>query len=574
MVFFLLPGCSLGNALFHSRTNSPELSEGIDSFQRKNYLKARAVFTKLIETKIGSPEIEEAQWYLAQIAEKTNTRSAAMVQYSLFLRSYPSGRHRREAQERLALLNTQSEPPPDAQKNGKETLKKTEARKAPARKPSRPDQFSGTFTTDYLYDDLFTPSPSRTTQSRLSEFLDLRWRKGAGPDVRVYFSGTNTNEFINNNNDKTRISKLYVEENNFSIFSNLRFGRQPGSGNTLFNRFDGLAMAFPVPLTPLTLNTGAGFPVDIFKNNLFEIQTNRKFYETYLSVIDFYHLGGKLFFTEEFFQNFSTRKAVGLNGYWLNNDLNITTVIDRDIDFNRFNDILISMDYAHSNIRYSASAEYRKNPFLDYDTALNDLSVASPPPPALPIGSLEILQQTRTREEIQHLALNNTTTTLDYGLGLTVDFTEKWRSDFRAGRTLYNPVDLGSHVMTFPLAQAEKSADRISIFLNERDSLHFGETGNALLSFQRGTDSINLTGVGILSKTWTNGMQGGLKVRGEYFSFSTSRAKRVVPGFVVRKSFQNGVEASLEAEYTMENNSASSDMTTMIQTRTSISIPF
>ena len=246
MVFFLLPGCSIGRNLFHPQTRSRELLEGVDNFQRKNYLKARATFTKIIETRIGSPELEDAQWYLAQIAEQTDTLVAAKQHYHLFLRNYPSSRYHRQAEERLALLNIKKETPPASQGGEKETSKTREARKAPVRRPDRPDQFSGTFTTDYLFDSIIPVAPNSTTQNRVSEFLDLRWRKGKGPDIRAYFSGNNSNDLINKNNDKSRISKLYLEENNFSIFSNLRFGRQPASGNTLFNRYDGLAMAFPV----------------------------------------------------------------------------------------------------------------------------------------------------------------------------------------------------------------------------------------------------------------------------------------------------------------------------------------
>ncbi|MBI1818802.1 MAG: hypothetical protein HYR81_00550 [Nitrospirae bacterium] len=340
----------------------------------------------------------------------------------------------------------------------------------------------------------------------------------------------------------------------------------------MFNRFDGLSFSLPVFLVTWTNNLGV--PVNIFATDPLAIESNRKFYETYLSVVDFGHITGKVYFTQEYFQDFSTRKAMGLNGFWMYDTLNITTLLDRDIDFNKFNDGMVNFDYTHSVFRYSGLVEYRRNPFLDYGNALADPWVVTQTPP---ITSLDVLQQIKTREEIMQLALNNSQPTLDYSLGLSVELSSIWRVDFRYGETFYNPTDLSSHILTLPLTPAEKTTKRYSIFILERNFLNLNEIASTLFLYSPGTDSTNTSIVANLLKVWPNGFQGGLRFRYENTEFNLSGGNtltRIVPGFMVRYPLKNGVEAGIEADYTMEQNNASPDMTSTIQTRASLSAPF
>jgi hypothetical protein len=561
VIFFLLTGCSWGPSFLHSRANSDELTAGINYFNQSNFIKAKTVFLHLIETRIGSPEIEDALWYLALISEKLDKPDIASETLKRFLKSYPSSVNKKEAEEKIALLDGSGQAAANLKENEagekKGTLTKQDRPRA------GPDKISGSFITEYLYDEQISPSPSTNTQSRLSEFLDFRWRKGSGPDLRFNFSGLNANDFLVSRNNRTRLSKLYFEGNNVGWFSNFRMGRQPSSGSTLFNRFDGLS--FSLPVYPVTWTNNLGVPVNIFATDPLAIESNRKFYETYFSVVDYGHITGKVYFTQEYFQDFSTRKAIGLNGFWMYNTLNITTLLDRDIDFKEFNDGMVNFDYTHSIFRYSGLVEYRRNPFLDYGNALADPSVVIQTPP---ITSLDILQQIKTRDEIMQLALNNSQTTLDYSLGLSVEFSSIWRGDFRYGKTVYNPAD--------PVVNSQKTTDRYSVFILERNFFNLNEITSTLFLFQPGTDSTN-TSIGVnLLKIWTNGFQGGLIFRYEdtRFNLSENTLTRVVPGFVMRYSLKSGVEASLEGDYVMEDNSLSPDWNNTIQTRTSLSMPF
>ncbi|MHB8483181.1 MAG: tetratricopeptide repeat protein [Nitrospiria bacterium] len=544
-----------------SQTNSNELMTGIQYIQKGDFIKAKTVFVQIITAQSGPAVIEEARWYLALISEKLDLPEIARQNFKDFLKNDPSTPHKEEAEARIRAIEQGAHLlPADNQKEAKEK-KELPTSLSPPRKG--PDRVSGVLITEYLYDQTLAPNPATDTQSRLTEFLDARWQKGTGPDLRAYFSVMNVNDFILSQNNQERLNKLFLEGNNIGWFSNLRIGRQPSTGSTLFNRFDGLS--FSLPFFPLTWTNNLGIPVDLFARDPLAIQSDKKFYETYLSVTDYYHTTGRIYLTQEYFQDYSTRKAVGINGFWIYNTLNIAILYDRDIDFNKTNDEMISFDYTQSKYHYYGQMEYRRNPFLDVGNAL-----ANPVVWALtsPVTSLDVLQQTMTRDQIMQLALDSSQTSLDYSFGLSIDISPIWRVDTRIGKTFYNPSDL--------LATPENTLDQYSIFILERNFFNQNETASALLLYQPGTDSTSTSAIANIIRTWSNGFTGGLRFRFETtsFAFSGNNLTQSVPGFILRFVTKRGIEASLEGDYVMEQNSLSPDWNNTIQTRTSLSIPF
>jgi outer membrane protein assembly factor BamD (BamD/ComL family) len=547
--------------------NSSELKRGMQYIQEGDFIQAKGVFLQIVSTEAEPPLIEDARWYLALISEKLDSPEIARQNFKEFLRKYPSTLHQEEAEDRIRGIEQRGHLLPAENGKGASDKKGTTARVSSPQK--RPDRVSGVLVTEYLYDQTLSPDPAMNTQSRLSEFFDLRWRKGSGPDLRVNFSAMNVNDFLRSQNNRERLNKLFLEGNHIGWFSNFRIGRQPSTGSTLFNRFDGLS--FSLPFSPLTWTNNFGIPVDVFSRDPLAIQSDKKFYDTYLSVTDYYHLTGRIYLTQEYFQGFSTRKAIGLNGFWMMNNLNITTLLDRDLDFNKFNDGMVNFDYARSNVHYSGMVEYRRNPFLDYGMALTDSYAVSNQ-----ITSLDVLQQTKSRDEIMEMALNNSHTTLDYSLGVSIDLTSIWRTDFRYGKTFYDPGDFGSHLLTVPLVNSQRTTDRYSIFILERNLFNQNEIASALFLYQPGTDSSSSSAIANIIKIWSSGFTGGLRFRYEEASFASSgnTLSRLVPGFVLRFTSKRGMEASLEGDYVMEQNSLSPDWNNTIQTRTSVSIPF
>jgi tetratricopeptide (TPR) repeat protein len=532
-----------------------ELEKGISAFEKEDYEKAREILNKLIETRIGVVERQEAQWYLARIAEEQGELNEARQQYALFIQNFPSNSHATEAKERLAALSSIRDPPTETFETGPAIRQREVA--------PRYGRLSGTMTTEYLYDHLLSSEPAIATQNMLNQFLDLRWRKMVGMDMRINFLGSYSQGFLDQQQPRSQISKLFAEWNRVMSVLDLRMGRQPSSGNTLFSRFDGTLVVYR-PLSTINLNASAGYPIHTSNTPQVEIQSDHLFYDTYLTLYDFYHLGGKIYYTQEFKEGLSARNAVGINGYWLKEPVNLTFILDYDIDFGKFNDELIGLEYTHLNIRYSGTVEYRKTPFLDFETALLDPSLIG-----TNMTTLAALKQTKTVNEIRSLTLANTSNLLDFQLGTAVDFSKVWRGDFRYAHTI-------SEVVDFTVGRARKTADRFSMFLSERNGLNFSEAWTLLALYQMATDSQTMTLTSSLSEYWNSTAVTSLRVRWDHTEFKTSgtRSSRTIPGFSFSLSFKNGTQVSLEGDYAIEKTSASPDTLTTVQTRTSITIPF
>lgn len=567
-LFLTSSGCSVSrNKHFLNPDESalPKLSEGIKAFQSGDLEKSRFIFNKIIGGRRGPSEIEESQWYLAQIAEKQGKRAEARQQYLFFSKNFPSSRHLGEVKKRLSALSRKpaSAPNPVASTPISVTAPARSFRRR--QETSRYGRFTGGLTTEYLYDIQTSPKPSSNVQNRLSEFLDLRWKKSMRGDLKVYLSGMYSQDFLFSDNSRYRLSKFFAEWNDSRSILDFRLGRQPASGNTLFSRFDGVALSVR-PFSVIGLNSSVGFPVDTFNKNRIRIQHDRLFYESYISFYDLYHLGGKMYYTQEFNSGFSTRKAVGMNTYWLNEPVNISSIVDYDLGFRKFNDEMLSFEYRYSIALYSVAAEYRKNPFLDFNTALYDLSLSAADPP---LTSLDTLRQTFTRDEIQSLALDNTTDSLELRLGTTIDFTKVWRGDFRYSHML-------SDVIEFPDGKTHKMADRYSVFFSERNGLGWSEAWTVLFIYQTATDYKTETATSTISKYWGVGTQASLRFRWEHLQYIAfaSQSTRMIPGFILNYTFSGGVSAGLEADYSIDKNSTSLDTVKTVETRTSITIPF
>jgi hypothetical protein len=566
-IFVILSGCSIGKRsqiVRSNDSNTPAIADGIAAFEKGDLEKSRDIFNTIIENRRESSAIQEAQWYLARIADKQNKLDEARLQYMYFIQNFPSSKHVPEAKKRLSVLSKATTLPDLPEK---EPVKpESQERMMPvSRKTPRYGSLTGALTTEYLYDLQTSPAPETVVQNRLSEYLDLRWIKSAGGDLKIYLSTLYSHDYVIPNNDQHRLSKLFAEWNDPRAIVDLRLGRQTASGNTLFSRYDGFAVGIR-PTNSFALNAGAGYPVSTIDQNHVQIQNDRLFYETYISLYDFYHLGGRIYYTQEYDNGFSTRRAVGLNTYWLNESLNISTVVDYDLDFRKFNDELLGVDFRYLKFQWSIAAEYRKNPFLDMETALNDpaLSVVNPP-----VTTLDVLRETLSREEIQTLALDNTTDSLDFRLGTIIDFTPVWRGDFRFSH-------MTSRVLEFPTGKADKVADRYSAFISERNGLNWSETWTLLFLYQPATDYQSLTGVTTFSKFWGISTQGTLSFRWEQLEYKTfsNRSTRLVPGFLFSYSFRNGISAALEADYSIDKNNTAVDTINTIRTRTTLTIPF
>jgi hypothetical protein len=426
--------------------------------------------------------------------------------------------------------------------------------------------------TEYLYDQLLSPSPSETSQNRLGQYLNLRWRNLQGPDLRLYVSGSYSLDFLNQGNDQYRINKLFAEWNNLGSVLMLRVGRQPTSGNTLFSRFDGVTLSFrPVPL--FSLNVGGGFPVNTsYQADRAGMQSDLRFYEVYAMVYDWYHLTGRLYFTQETYQSFQTRNAAGMNGFWNSGNVNLSALADYDFDFARLNNATAGADYTWGIARYSLGVDYRRSPFLDYENALQDPDHCGAAPP---INSFADLVRQLPRNMIQACALKNTSELAELRGGVSVNVSKVWRGELQFVYGTGKRVQFATSGVVITSSMADQRSNRVSLFLSERDGLHIGEFWTLLLVYQPATDMQELSLFSTLSKYWGNALQGALRFRADQLTVDASgvTTTSLVPGLILSYTMPSGLSASLEGDYDIILSSGSPTANN-IQTRTTITIPF
>jgi hypothetical protein len=607
-----------------------ELTEGLRAYDTGDYEKAERLLN-VVDLRTGSPEREEARWHLALIAERQGNRSEAVQRYKTFLRDYPSSRHREEAKGRLAVLRSQPPagvvtagsagpgqagsldvmgdktegnavgntgggkggglilpvsdsgnpatpgPSTDSMKPGgnqagsvKTNAQEPAAPPAPLRVRADKPRYAltGSLMTEYLFEELLSPSPTETTLNQLGEYLNFRWKNLSGPDIRIYFYGMYAHDFLPEGSDRYKIYKLFAEWNDLGSLLSFRAGRQPASGNTLFSRFDGLTLTIrPSPLFSVTV--GGGFPVDTFTSDRLGMQTDRGFYEIYATVYDWYHLGGKLYYTQELDQSVSVRRAAGFNGYWTRGNVNLAAIMDYDIDFARLNNLVLGADHTWGAFHYSVGAEYRRNPLLDAASARLDPNACGLEAPGTPLGDLGKYPLSA----LQSCALKNTADTLEFRGGVSVEFSKTWRGELRYAHSTGTMVNFSTTGGVTTVGQIDRNSDRVSLFVSERDALHLAEIWTLLLLAEPATDLDTYSVYSTVSRYWGERLQGALRFRGDRYMYKTNnvRITQFIPGLVLTYTLPSGVMGSLEADYAVQDSGVT---TSSMQTRATLTIPF
>ncbi len=443
---------------------------------------------------------------------------------------------------------------------------------APAAAPTAPPKpeigpygrLSGSLTSEYDYDRELGQGTTDPLQRRLTEILDLRWRERSTGGLQLRFSGLYARNIERPEDDRYRLAKLYGEWQDTGLRFDVRLGRQPASGNTLFSRFDGLTLGYRF-LKPIGINISGGYPVAAFQRNDVKLQKDDWFYETDLVLNDLWRLWGRLFYTEEATQGVIRRRAAGLNGYWAGEFVTATSVVDYDLEFKALNNGFLGFEVNRAPLRYAAAIERRRNPFLDLRDALLNPTLISVNPAVTPWDDL---WRSKTRDQIKELALDSTFNTLDYRLGVSADLSSVWSANLRYDHTI-------GDALTFEGNRQAQISNEYSAFVTERNGLGVSDLASVLGLYQIGTDGHSTLALTTLSKYWANGLQAGLRLRWNSVRFRVSdvTTTRLTPGAVISYTLTHGAYLAVEADYEIPLGSGPMDRRTL-RTRSVISIPF
>jgi tetratricopeptide (TPR) repeat protein len=406
--------------------------EGRDALTGGDNAKAIRLFTKVLGLP-KNPYTQEAQELLGLARERNGQIDLAKVEYKLYLKLYPEGEGADRVRQRLLNLTAGDVKPPVAFR-------------APTKKKKGQFQVFGTLsqtyfrgnskveTTDTAPSAVPQPTLSEVDQDALLTTLDITGRyRGNRYDNRVVFSGTGTNDFLEDENTG-RVSSAYLDLRHKVIHEfAARLGRQSGNAYGVSGRFDGALLDYNV-LPKWRLNFVAGVPVD----DEFAPDSDRHFYGLSTDLGPFGRSWtGNLYFIEDKVDGITDRRAVGAEMRYFSPKGSFFGLVDYDIHFDEVNiGFLQGNWFVNKSTSINFLADYRKFPPLHLTNALLGQTVQS----------IDELLNSFTEEELQLLALGLTGTSKVISIGATGPINKKFQWDINITNTNLSGTDGGNGI--------------------------------------------------------------------------------------------------------------------------------
>jgi len=379
-------------------------------------------------------QIEDAQALMGQARELSGELSKAKLEYELYLRQYPRGKHVAEVKSRLANLG--------------KTVAGAESRRGPGGRALPPPTWT-TFgsVSQYYYTgksqiEIITPPPpgqlvfnrdtlSLTDQNALISSINVQGRR-AGPDTdtRIVFRDTDTRNFLEGQSSYNRLNSAYVEQTYKQAGLFYRAGRQIGSGAGVFGRFDGANVGYK--LTPTwRLNAVGGTPVE------WNTPFHRSFYG---ASVDYAPPPGRLglsaYAIRQKLEGYEDRRAVGAEVRYFDPHATLFGTLDYDLNFKQLNILMLQTNWrTDGGTNYFANLDVRKSPPLSLITALPGQISLDPTQPTLDFRQLFFSSVASLGVEgLRTETLKLTSDSYLFGTGFTHPVSKHWQlgADYRA----------------------------------------------------------------------------------------------------------------------------------------------
>ncbi len=368
---------------------------------------------------------QDAQELIGVARLRAGETAAARKEYELYLRLYPTGEGSDRVRQRLAVLDARTAPtPPPALKTVKPQMQAQSI-------------IVGNFSQYYYHGasklDSTTLSPTanvqnqasltQTDQSSLVTNLNFMHRyRSEEYDNRLVIRDTFTKNFLQGQEDTNRPSAIYYELKDRQRDYSARIGRQPGGSGGVLGRFDGLLAGYN--FTPRwRVNVVGGIPTDI------TYDSHLRFVGTSVDIGPYAdHWGGSLYTIEQKVDGVTDRHAVGSELRYFDPAFSLYGLFDYDTEFKTTNITLVQGNWtATSGTSAHILFDRRKTPSLSLTNALigeSDTSITSQ-------------LTTKTYEQLKQQALNLTSTTNLYSVGVSQPLATSWQAgfDFQSAHT-------------------------------------------------------------------------------------------------------------------------------------------
>ncbi len=461
----------------------PRLTEMMEMIRRTITAGDYAKAVRLLEALLEEPEniySKEALELLGLSRERNGQIAHAKGEYRRYLEKYPEGEDAERVWQRLLGLET-------APMRPKEPLREKQPEEEGEEGPKAVWETYGSLSQDYRRDSIDSPfveDENSVTRSEIETFIDLNSRrKSEDFDLRMKITGSYIIDLLDggDGNDST-LSDAYIDVEHLDSSTSARFGRQRLRSSGILNRFDGLVLGYQ--LSPdITLRASAGLPVERSRDTfLHEHKQFAGLSADLASILENWDL--TLYTVEQRVDGLVDRRAIGGEVRYYDPQKSLFSLLDYDAFHKELSIFMLQGNWRlEDDTRFYMNLDYRKTPIL---STSNALSGQVDPDTALPVESIEELQNLYADDEIYQLAKDRTAeaTAFSFGVNHPLTDTLQLSGDFTASKTGETPASGG--------VQATEATDSEFFYtfqVIKNDLLKQGDIGILSLRYSDNTSS-------------------------------------------------------------------------------------
>ena len=377
-----------------------------DAFRHKDYARAIPLLTQLTQQP-EFPQRADAQEMLALARERSGQVAHAKAEYEDYLQRYPTGDGSTRVRKRLQALAWATRP-------GRNGTTGSDADESPWRiyggfsQIYRQDQShieSGLAVSDLTTQDALLSDVSLVAR-RHGERFDLTTRASAGYSYDMLADGPGS---------QSRVTMLFAEFADRIAGWYARLGRQAGGTAGLMGTFDGMQAGYQ--LWPrLRVNGFFGFPVDSTRAGP---DSSRKFVGVSADVGTLANAWDMSFYAvDQQYSGVTDRQAVGTEVRYFRPGVTLVGLADFDIHYSTLNTALLLGTFAlPARWTLNFNVDHRKSPGLSTRNAMI----------GQPVRRFDELFGMYTPQQIEQLALDRTSESRTYSMGVSRPLGERWQ---------------------------------------------------------------------------------------------------------------------------------------------------
>jgi len=329
---------------------------------------------------------QDAQEFLGASRERNGQFAHAKAEYNEYLRLYPDGDGAERVKARLQSILTVNNKP-------KNELKKPKDVKVAS-------WTTYGYLTEFYRHDNYQQNEVKTTNSSLTSALGVFSRRSSeSSDLKLEMTGSHLKDFDDADDDRRRLTSLYIDYTNKPRTIGLRLGRQRHTKSGVLGRIDGVWAEYQLH-PQWKINAVTGYPVNLTETN--QLMTNRKLQGVSLDIGPFNRKWDfNLFQIEQQVDGVTDREALGGEVRYVSSGFIFFSLLDYDTYFDELNKTYLVSTWRFQNqTTVNVSYDKSKTPYLLTTNALQGQA----------FRSIEAMRSTYTDEEIKQIAKDRTST--------------------------------------------------------------------------------------------------------------------------------------------------------------------